>query len=251
MNRMILRILAVLMLFTLSVTTAAATTYDELLEQSKNYTSGKIDKQKFIELCINEAKDENNDTRTRALAIALQGKVKVYTGDINQAKADAQAAIELDDSVPAGYQTMAEALLAEKKYLEAADYYEKTAERASKEEARQKILRFTEQLRVVGNAPSAAELHKEITDNPFAAEEKYADQSVAVHGKISEIGRTMRGMPKITMEAAKFKELWCEFPEDAGKKLAKLSIGDEILMTCNLKKAGNSIIELSDCNIWD
>lgn len=250
MKKRLAVIFGALLVLAFAAGTAFSMSYEDIFKKSGEYFNGKIDRETFIALCTSVADDAGNDSKTRAYALAARGRAFLDAGDIKKGISDAEVSISTDGTIPGGYQTMAIAYVKDGKFTEAADFFQKSADISSSEEYKKQSMQSANFFRVLGSASPAATLHKEISDNPFAAEEKYAGKMVGIRGPASKIGRTMSGLPQITMEVEPFKEIECELSKEAAPALAKLKKGDDVLLVCNLKKAGNSIITFGGCYLW-
>lgn len=227
---------------------AFAVTYDELAAGETDFRAGKISKEEYLAYLGGVIGDASNGSRVRAAALAMRGGVYLYyEKDLEKSKVDVEASLATDDTVPGGYSMKADILYKQKRYKEAAENYTKAAERSVYEDT--KILRqdFALISNSLVNTQAAAAFFQECSDNPFAAEEKYGNSLIAIKGKIDKIGRSMNGMPEITFTVASFKEIECELLENQKANVAKIRKGEETVLVCFLKKAGNAVVNMKGC----
>ena len=224
-----------------------ATAYDEVFDKQDAFFAKKINKDEFVAYLSAVVNDKNKDSRAQAAAFAVRGSFYLFAGDMQKAQSDLDASIATDKTIPGGYSTYGQLLYRQKKYAEAAEYFIKAAENSLTDDARNQRIHFANVCKALTKPIAAADFFTECAGNPFAAEGKYKNTVVAIRGKVSKIGRTISGLPEITMKVATLKEIEFELFENEKSNVAKIKQGADVLIGGNLKKAGNAIVQMNNC----
>ena len=248
------KILSVFVLAIVYVTFLAGTGfaigYDALTDKVKAYSQGKMSHEEALAFFSGISADQSNEPKVRALALATRARVYLSMGDRQKGVADVKASWAIDDSIPAGYVTMALVMLVEDNFASASDFFQTASEKSATDEGKKNNEKWAALTFALANARTAADLHTEMTANLFAAEEKYKGKLIGIRGPVSKIGRTFSGLPEITMKVASFKDVECELTQEDIPNMAKLKKGDEILLVCRLKKVYEVSVQLTECTMW-
>ena len=191
-------------------------------------------------------------------------------GEMEKAKADVKTALEIDDSIPAPYQSMAYIYIRENNPAKVVEYFKKASEKENTEREKNVLRGVAQNYQIMTEAIPAKKLFAEITHNPFAAEIKYATGFIAVKGKVSKMGRdnsdpSLRVInngndqftvtdspnpPLLLLDAGGGKSVECQLTSSALPVLAKTQVGDEVRLACLFNKASDSRVQLNICSIW-
>ncbi len=250
--------------------TPQSITYEKLLAKCELYLAGKSDPAEFIQFCTGISEDQDNTPQIRSFVLSHRARAYLNLGEIEKAKADVKTALEIDDSIPAPYQSMAYIYIRENNPAKVVEYFKKASEKENTEREKNVLRGVAQNYQIMTEAIPAKKLFAEITHNPFAAEIKYATGFIAVKGKVTKMGRdnsnpSLRVInegndqftvtdspnpPLLLLDAGGGKSVECQLTSSALPVLAKTQVGDEVRLACLFNKASDSRVQLNICSIW-
>ncbi|MEX0966677.1 MAG: hypothetical protein WD077_05530 [Bacteroidia bacterium] len=99
---------------------------------------------------------------------------------------------------------------------------------------------------------SATQLFKAYDDNEVAADDKYLDRKLMVHGVIEDIGKDIMGDPYVSLGVDYLQSVNCYFSDDNMNVISKLRKGQNLTVIGVCKgKTLNISVSLNDCIIWE